>query len=574
MKDISRLESIFKDVRLAMDMRRKLERRILERNREDLEKLVTYEGKYAFIQNDPDLYIDPESNIRTFPTWEIQLLEKKGTMGHYLITFIRNTDGTVYRPSAVDNLNAAKAFEIHEDDYPNFNSSYQQFSDKAHSYDFLNAVWEIKLGQKEATNFPQFDKETIKRLLPTNAIEQKALRCALEKKYREHLERTRERNVPVISPEFIDDTPYFQEKLCEFAIKAKLQLVSGSGIILLSGPPSTGKSAFLKFMSAIMNREYFEHAADKWQTKNSLITAIKFSESGPYATPAGFTRAITTPYSLVSIEEIKEWPEALRKSLNPFFAGSKTFVSPDGTAYDIGENLLLCAAANLGAMYRQDDEPFTADFWSRIEVVEYNYAPERVGRSYFDNLFMPTPKDILTLQDLVRSYFRYGDAPVDAVEKAYYFVPQFVNFIMLPKADEKVKRENLRNHIDEYFKEVGTGTVEDAFETEYSPEEAAKVALRRMKDFQGYSAREFYDLYDHFVNRQNLRSRRFIDMQTSDVERYEHLKTVVFSLRLMEGCLRSLRRQFYSTAGQTELEGTNREFIKMVYLLGLMGRVG
>ena len=177
-------------------------------------------------------------------------------------------------------------------------------------------------------------------------------------------------------------------------------------------------------------------------------------------------------------------------------------------------------------------------------MVEYNYAPERVGRSYFDNLFMPTQKNVLTLQDLIRSYFRYADAPTDAVEKAYYFVPQFVNFIMLPKADEKVKRENLRNHIDEYFKEVGTGIAEDAFETEYSPEEAAKVALRRMKDFQGYSAKEFYDLYDHFVNRQNLRSRRFIDMQTSDVERYEHLKTLVFSLRLMEGCLRSLRRQF------------------------------
>ncbi|MFK7810745.1 MAG: hypothetical protein AB8F74_23255, partial [Saprospiraceae bacterium] len=71
MQDINRLESHFQDVRLAMDMRRKLERRILERNREDLEKLVTYEDKYAFIQNEPDLYIDPESNIRVFPIWTI-----------------------------------------------------------------------------------------------------------------------------------------------------------------------------------------------------------------------------------------------------------------------------------------------------------------------------------------------------------------------------------------------------------------------------------------------------------------------------------------------------------------------
>ena len=178
-----------------------------------------------------------------------------------------------------------------------------------------------------------------------------------------------------------------------------------------------------------MNREYFEHAADKWQTKNSLITAIKFSEYGPYATPAGFTRAITTPHSLISIEEIKEWPEAMRKSLNPFFAGSQTFIAPDGTVYNIGENILLCAAANLGSMYRQDDEPFTADFWSRIEVVEYDYAPEKVDRSYFLNLLYPTPKQLLTMRDLVRNYFRYQDAPSDTIEKAYYFSKRFLQFL-------------------------------------------------------------------------------------------------------------------------------------------------
>ncbi len=76
------------------------------------------------------------------------------------------------------------------------------------------------------------------------------MRCGLEKKYREHLERTRTRNVPTISPEFIDETPYFQEKMQEFIVKAKLQLVNGAGLILLSGPPSTGKSAFLKFIAA------------------------------------------------------------------------------------------------------------------------------------------------------------------------------------------------------------------------------------------------------------------------------------------------------------------------------------
>ena len=40
----------------------------------------------------------------------------------------------------------------------------------------------------------------------------------------------------------------------------------------------------------------------------------------------------------------------------------------------------------------------------------------------------------------------------------------------------------------------------------------------------------------------------------------------------MEGCLRTLRVQFYTSAGQTEIEGTNREFIKAVHLLDLIGK--
>ena len=154
-----------------------------------------------------------------------------------------------------------------------------------------------------------------------------------------------------------------------------------------------------------MNREYFEHASDKWQSKNSLVTAIKFGEFGPYSVPAGFTKAITTPNTLINIEEIKEWPEALRKSLNPFFAGSKEFISPDGTNYEIADNILLCAATNLGAIYRQDDEPFTADFWSRIEVVEYDYAPLEVSREYYNSIFNPKADNLLTVQDLVRKHF-------------------------------------------------------------------------------------------------------------------------------------------------------------------------
>jgi len=42
-------------------------------------------------------------------------------------------------------------------------------------------------------------------------------------------------------------------------------------------------------------------------------------------------------------------------------------------------------------------------------------------------------------------------------------------------------------------------------------------------------------------------------------------------IRYIEGCLRNLRSIFYAGAGQTEIEGTNREFIKSVYLLSLLG---
>ncbi len=565
--DILKLETIFRDVRLAMDLRRLLERRILERSRADLEQLISFEGKYAFIQNDPDLYIDWNAVIGGFPTWSLEIREKKGETDTYSIIFIRDTDLQTYQPSTTENLKSNKAFEIDESKYQAFLAEYQKYVDEANSYDLLLCLWLVHLGQNKPEDFPQFSKGAIKALLPDETIGIKALRCALEKKRRDHQEMNRKRDVPIISPEFIDDTPFFQEKLQEFVIKAKLQMVSGSGIILLSGPPSTGKSAFLKFISSIMNREYFEHASDKWQTKNSLVTAIKFGENGPYAIPAGFTKAITTPYSLVNIEEIKEWPEALRKSLNPFFAGSKIFIAPDGTRYKIGQNILMCAAANLGSMYRQDDEPFTADFWSRIEVVEYDYAPHNISRDYLDALHKPKKNKMLSLQDLVREYFAYNSAPDDPKAKAKYFSKQFLEFMLLPKADEKIKRDNLGNYIKSYFNEEA-----DLRTSELNPEEAVKVAYKRIKDFQGYSIEEFFDLYDHFNNGQNLRSARLGIMQSTDVEKYEHFRILFLSIRYIEGCLRKLRTLFYSSAGQTEIEGTNREFIKCVYLLGLMGK--
>lgn len=567
LKDTGRIETQFNDVRLARELRQRLERRILERNREDMERMVAFEGKYAFIQNDPDLFVDLESSLQTFPKWELEVVEKKGQPDMYAATFIRNTDKEVYLPTTTDNLRSGRAFEINGDQQQDFFAAYDHYVVSENSYELCNAVWEMTNGQKQAVDFPQFKPGLLKELLPESEAAKKGLRCVLEKKYRENLERKRQRNVPVITPEFIDETPYFQEKVREFVIKAKLQLTTGAGIILLSGPPSTGKSAFLKFVSAVMNREYFEHASDKWQTKNSLVTAIKFGENGPYTTPAGFTKAITTPNSLINIEEIKEWPEALRKSLNPFFAGSDVFLAPDGTAYKIGDNILLCAAANLGAIYRQDDEPFTADFWSRIEVVEYNYAPHAIERSYYDDLHAPRKNNLLTMRDLARDYFGYSALSEDPKMRARELARKFLDFLLLPKADEKVKRDNLRHQINAFFRATGSSSTETVF----GPEEAAKVALRRLRDFQGYSPANFFDLYDHFINDQPLRGARLAKLQTADVEQYEHLRVMILALHALEGCLRHLREQFYSSAGQTEIEGTNREFIGAVYLLGLVG---
>jgi len=565
LRDISKLERSFGDLRSAIDMRRRIERLIIEKNRSDLERMVTFEGKYAFVQNDPDLYVDLEYSHRVLPKWEMELIEKKA--GFYFATYLRDTDREVYRPSTTENLRAGRSFDIFEDGYEEFFLQYDQYNSFG-DYEFLDALWSISNDERGVDKFPQFEKNLLIDNLPNSNVSKKALRCCLEKEKKNNEEKVKNRDVPKISPQFIDETPYFQSKLKEFLIKAKLQLVSGSGVILLTGPPSTGKSAFLKFASSIMNREYFEHASDKWQTKNSLVTAIKFGENGPYSVPAGFTKAITTSYSLVNIEEIKEWPEALRKSLNPFFAGSKVFIAPDGTKYKIGENLLLCAAANLGSMYRQDDEPFTSDFWSRIDVVEYNYANEEVTREYLSALHSPKKSNLVTMQDLVREYFKLYLSPKDAAEKAAYIAQQLLEFILLPKADENIKQENLQNHIQEYFlNEINKPS------KNYNPEEAVKVVLKRLPLLQGYTAKEFFDLYDHFVNGRSLNIYKLSKLQTSDSNRYKQLRIIVLCIRYIEGCLRKLRILFYTSAGQTEIEGTNREFIKCVHLLGLMGKI-
>jgi len=562
-RDIGKLENAFGDLRSAIELRRRMERLILEKNRTDLERMVVFEGKYAYVQNDPDLYVDFDYTDLVFPRWKLELIEK-GDDG-YTATFIRDSDLEVFRPSTTDNLRADRSFEIADDEFESFFQHYDAYK-ALDNYQLLEALWTIKLQKNEKGEFPQFSSKELETNQPTSVVQRKALRCCLEMERRNERERTRDRNVPQIGLEFIDETPFFQAKLKEFLIKAKLQLMSGSGLLLLTGPPSTGKSAFLKFAAAIMNREYFEHASDKWQTKNSLVTAIKFGEHGPYSVPAGFTKAITTPYCLVNIEEIKEWPEALRKSLNPFFAGSDTFIAPDGTRYKIGENILLCAATNLGSMYRQEDEPFTSDFWSRIEVVEYDYADEEVSREYLKALHSPEKNNLVTMQDLVRDYFRIDKAPKAIDKKAAFIAQQLIEFTLLPKADEEIKRDNLQNYIQEYF-------LYDINEPSknYNPEEAVKIALKRLPDIQGYSPKAFFDLYDHFVNGRRLQDYDLSRLQSKNLSRYNQLKALILCIRYMEGCLRKVRGVFYSSAGQTEIEGTNREFIKCVYLLSLMG---
>ena len=168
----------------------------------------------------------------------------------------------------------------------------------------------------------------------------------------------------------------------------------------------------------------------------------------------------------------------------------------------------------------------------------------------------------------MRKFFGYTAAPKDPKQRAMYFSQQFLEFILLPKADEKVKRENLSMHIRDYFLNEANATTFD-----FSPEEAAKVSLRRLKDFQGYSPLEFFTLYDHFNNGQPLQNKRLAKLQTSDIQKYKHLRVLLLSIRYIEGCLRKLRDLFYSSAGRTEIEGTNREFIKCVQLLGLLGKV-
>jgi hypothetical protein len=179
---------------------------------------------------------------------------------------------------------------------------------------------------------------------------------------------------------------------------------------------------------------------------------------------------------------------------------------------------------------------------------------------------------LVTTQDLAREHFSYHEAPSDGQEKAKYFAKQFLEFILLPKADEEIKRDNLSKYIIDYFTaNINLGKVRK--NDLYSPEEAIKIAFKRVKDFRNFDVKEFYDLYNHFANGRALRSKRLQKMRTSDVTKYEQLKVQILIIRYMEGCLRELRKLFYSSAGQTEIEGTNREFIKCVHLMELMGKM-
>ena len=564
-KDIKKIESVYQDLKLAADLRRELEYKIVEKNSFELARIISHEGKYSFVQNDADLYIDIQNKKINFPQWNIDFtMQDNGQVID--VSFIRDTDREKMLIDLRRNMLSASSFSIEKDNFQEFHTAYITFISSNFSLTVLEGLKNIYQGKKAKDVF-MLSEERIEEAKPKNEVQFKALHVAMEKITLDTKERERKRNIPSIPVNYVDDTPYFQEKLAEFFIKAKIQLLDQSGILLLSGPPSTGKSAFLKFVAAITNREYFEHVSDKWQTKNSLVNSIKFGKNGPYSIPAGFTKAITTGNSIFNIEEIKEWPEALRKSLNPFFAGSKTFIAPDGTRYEIGENIILCAAANLGSFYRQDDEPFTSDFWSRIDVVEFDYAPEKVSANYIDSLFEKT-RTPLTLKDMIRQYFKIHEAPEDQFSRTQFISKRVINFFLLPKADESIKKNTLEKLVNDYFdKETHQSDLK------FSPEESAKIALRRLRQLSDLKLTDYYDLYNHFMNSEELRSTRLKKLVKKDPSRYNQYYVIFHCISHLEGCLRHLRNEFYSSAGRTEIEGTNREFIRALYLIDLLGEV-
>ncbi len=565
-KDIKKIETDYRDLKLAADLRRELEIKIIEKNSVKLARIISQEGKYAFVQNDADLYIDILNKNISFPQWEIDFQVHKNEE-IINILFVRNTDKEKFIIDVAKNILSASSFTIDKKNFEEFHAAYNTYISGNYSLSFLGNLRSLYLGEEIGKDVMTLSKELIKDAKPKNETAFKAITVAIEKINLDTKERERKRNIPSIPINYVDDTPYFQNKLAEFFIKAKIQLLDNSGILLLSGPPSTGKSAFLKFVAAITNREYFEHVSDKWQTKNSLVNSIKFGKNGPYSIPAGFTKAITTANSIFNIEEIKEWPEALRKSLNPFFAGSKTFIAPDGTKYKIGDNIILCAAANLSSFYRQDDEPFTSDFWSRIDVVEFDYAPEKVSFDYIDTLFEYT-RTPLTLKDMIRQYFKIHEAPDNELARTKYISKKVVKFFLLPKADETIKRNTIEKLINDYFEQ-------DNHEEnlKFNPEESAKIALKRLRQLADHTLIEYYDLYNHFINEDEISSAKLQKRIKADPTIYSQYYITFFCIHQVEGCLRYLRKEFYASAGRTEIEGTNREFIRALYLIDLLGEI-
>ena len=116
-----------------------------EKKLTDLEKIVAHEGRYAYIQNDPDLYVDLESSTRTFPIWTLQLIEKKGVEDVYTVYFIRSSDQQTYRPNTTENLSSGKAFEIDGKEYDHFISHFHQYAQEANPLELIQALWDIEL---------------------------------------------------------------------------------------------------------------------------------------------------------------------------------------------------------------------------------------------------------------------------------------------------------------------------------------------------------------------------------------------------------------------------------------------
>ena len=147
------------------------------------------------------------------------------------------------------------------------------------------------------------------------------------------------------------------------------------GLLVLSGEKGTGKNFVVDYYASITNRPVFTFVSSPDTTKQDLAYNIGFQNGETVNIPSEIIQAITTPNSMLILDEVNLLDPAIAKFLNTLFDGRRSLFA-NGIEIKAAPNTIIVGLIN--PSHYTGVQPLPETIRDRAMVMEVHYPPLRI----------------------------------------------------------------------------------------------------------------------------------------------------------------------------------------------------